>query len=303
VSQRRYADPAALRRAITDRLRSLARERPQANLADLQRQFAYDRLLTRLFLAEPEGWILKGATALLARLHGSARHTIDVDLFHPDARLEEADAALREAAATDLGDFFRFLLAPGRRVAEGRETLRIPVTVYLGATQFAGFHIDLVTDIAMTAQPDETQPLVRLALPGIPAANYRVYPIVDHIADKVCALLEVHPRAVGPAQPSTRYRDLADLALIAHTQRMAASELRRALVSEARRRGIELPAAQPTPEAPGWRAGYARVARDVPGLPEKDLDGALTIVRRLIDPVLAGSATGTWDPDRLIWQG
>lgn len=53
MSERRYADPAALRRAITDRLRSLARERPQANLADLQRQFAYDRLLTRLFLAEP----------------------------------------------------------------------------------------------------------------------------------------------------------------------------------------------------------------------------------------------------------
>ena len=32
-------------------------------------------------------------------------------------------------------------------------------------------------------------------LPGIPAPRYRVYPMADHIADKLCALLETHPRA------------------------------------------------------------------------------------------------------------
>ncbi len=33
MSERRYADPAALRRAIADRLRQLAQERPSAQLA------------------------------------------------------------------------------------------------------------------------------------------------------------------------------------------------------------------------------------------------------------------------------
>lgn len=300
MSEPRYADPAALRRAITDRVRSLARHQ-QTQLADLQRQFAYDRLLARLFLTEPDRWVLTGATALLARLHGAARHTVDVDLYRPGARLEEAEAALREAAATNLGDFFRLVLAPGRKVAEGRETLPIPVTAYLGATQFAAFHVDLVTGIAMTAQPDEAQPLVPLELPGIPAASYRVYPIVDHVADKVCALLEVHPRAVGPARPSTRYLHLADLAVIAHTQRLDAGPLAHAVKSEARRRGLSLPDAFPTPDSSGWRTGYARVARDVPGLVEQDLDAALASVRRLIDPVLAGSASGSWDSHRLLW--
>ena len=99
MSERRYADPAALRRAIADRLRQLAHEQPGTQLTDLQRQFAYDRLLARVFGAEPEAWVLKGAAALLARLGGSARHTLDVDLYRPAARLDEAEAALRATAS------------------------------------------------------------------------------------------------------------------------------------------------------------------------------------------------------------
>jgi len=123
------------------------------------------------------------------------------------------------------------------------------------------------------------------------------------VADKVCAFLEVHPLAVGTAQPSTRYRDLADLALIAHTQSIAAGAPRRALASEIRRRGLELPGGLPSPEAAGWRAGYARVARDVPGLQERDLEAALATARRFLDPVLDGTAAGTWDPRDLTWSG
>ena len=50
-------------------------------LPHLQRQFAYDRLLARLYLLD-DGWILKGATALLAR-HIAVRHTVDVQTPPP----------------------------------------------------------------------------------------------------------------------------------------------------------------------------------------------------------------------------
>ena len=303
MTERRYSDPSALRQALTDRLRLLVRQRPGAQLADLQRQFAYDRLLGRVFLTEPDAWVLKGATALLARMHGSARHTVDIDLYRRFAGLDEAEVALRAAAALDLGDFFRFELSPGRRVAQGLATLRVPVIAYLGATEFARFHVDLVTDLVMIGEPDEVAALVPFEIPGIDPVRYRAYPLADHAADKVCAFLEVHPRAVGPAQPSTRYRDLADLALIAHTQTIAADELRRALASEVRRRGLAMPPRLPSPEAAGWRAGYARVARDVPGLPERELEAALGTVRRFLDPVLDGTAAGAWDPRDLTWSG
>lgn len=301
MTERRYCDPAALRQALTDRLRVLVRQRPGAQLADLQRQFAYDRLLSRVFVSEPDAWVLKGATALLARMQGSARHT--VDLYRRYAGLDEAERALRAVTSVDLGDFFRFELSPGCRVTQGRATLRVPVIAYLGATEFARFHVDLVTDLVMTGEPDEVAALVPFEIPGIDPVRYRAYPLADHVADKLCAFLEVHPRALGSAQPSSRYRDLADLALIAHTQTIAADDLRRALASEVRRRGLELPRGLPSPEATGWRAGYARVARDVPELPERDLDAAVATVRRFLDPVLDGTASGTWDPGDLTWSG
>jgi len=128
-----------------------------------------------------------------------------------------------------------------------------------------------------------------------------VYPLVDHIADKVCALVELHPRADRAAQASTRYRDLVDLVVIAHTQSPDGARLRRALTAEATRRGISLPHALSAPGAPGWAAGYARVARDVPGLAERTLDSAMVTAHRFLDPVLDGTVTGAWQPDRLHW--
>jgi enamine deaminase RidA (YjgF/YER057c/UK114 family) len=46
----------------------------------------------------------------------------------------------------------------------------------------------------------------------------------------------------------------------------------------------------------------ARVAREVPGLPERDLDAAPATVRGFIDPVLAGTASGRWTPHSLAWS-
>lgn len=53
-----YGSPGAFRRALTDRLRAIAAEGPWA-LPHLQRQFAYDRLLERLYAVD-DGWIVKG---------------------------------------------------------------------------------------------------------------------------------------------------------------------------------------------------------------------------------------------------
>ena len=75
---RDYGSPTAFRQALTDKLKAKAKEGPWT-LAQLQRQMAYDRLLERLYLTS-EDWIVKGATALLARDIG-VRATIDIDLY------------------------------------------------------------------------------------------------------------------------------------------------------------------------------------------------------------------------------
>lgn len=92
-----YASPAAFRRALTDKLGAVGRG-GKWSLLQLQRQIAYDRLLERLYAVD-EGWVVKGATALLARDLG-VRASIDVDVFRA-APLEVAERELREAAAVD----------------------------------------------------------------------------------------------------------------------------------------------------------------------------------------------------------
>jgi hypothetical protein len=96
TADRSYASPAAFRRALTDRLSALAlAKKGKWTLTQLQRQMACDRLLERLYLVD-DGWIVKGATALLAR-DLSMRATIDVDVYRAQ-ETEIAEADLRAAA-------------------------------------------------------------------------------------------------------------------------------------------------------------------------------------------------------------
>ena len=60
AAERRYASPKAFRRALTDRLKTLAAE-SRWELPQLQRQIAYDRLLERLYLIDFNSDLCKAA--------------------------------------------------------------------------------------------------------------------------------------------------------------------------------------------------------------------------------------------------
>jgi hypothetical protein len=92
---RSYGSPGAFRRALTDKLRNLATA-SRWTLQQLQRQMAYDRLLERLYLTR-----------------------------------EIAEADLRQAAALDIGDWFRFEIGPPRPLAD-TGGVRLPVKALVG---------------------------------------------------------------------------------------------------------------------------------------------------------------------------
>lgn len=194
MTGRHYPSPAAFRRALTDRLRTAASTGPWT-LAQLQRQFAYDRLLQRLYQHDPS-WVVKGATALLARDIG-VRATIDV---YRNTTTDVAEAELRAAVAVDLHDWFRFEVGPPQPVGTGTPGLRLPITAYLGTTSWASFQVDLVgSELRMTGQPDQVRPLAVVHMPDIAQHPYAVYPLVDHIADKIVAVFQRY----GPTRTSS----------------------------------------------------------------------------------------------------
>ena len=151
---------------------------------------------------------------------------------------EIAGADLREAAALDLGDWFRFEIGPPRPLAD-TGGVRLPVKAFVGNTEWAAFHVDLVgQDLRMTGDPEDVPPLARVVMPDVEQHGYRAYPLVDHVADKACAIFELHGTA---GTPSTRYRDLVDLVAIVLAVPVEAEPQVTALRSEAQRRGLQLP--------------------------------------------------------------
>lgn len=290
----RYATPAAFRRVLTDRLKAAAKE-GRWTLQQLQRQVAYDRLLGRLYLID-DGWIVKGATALLARDIG-VRGSLDVDLYREVAR-EIADEEVRRAAATDLGDWFRFEIGGGIDI--GNHSVRLPVNATIGATTWVEFHVDLVgSDLRMTGQPEDVPPLARGVIPEVEQRGYRAYPLVDHVADKIAATYERHGEE---RRPSTRYRDLVDLVAIVTGASVEAAAQCVALRSEFERRGLVLPTSFDVPDRALWEPGYAAEARRSLLDTAQTLDEALAVVRPLIDPLLNGSACGSWEPESRRWS-
>lgn len=244
-----YTSPNAFRRALTDRLRAIAQPYGPWPLADLQRQFAYDRLLARLYINDSD-WVVKGATALLAR-EIAARHTIDLDVYRATSR-DQAEHDLRRAAAVDLSDWFVF----------------------------------------------DVPPLTSVSIPGLSRPGYRAYPLVDHIADKICAILETH----GPTkQPSHRFKDLVDLVALARSVSVNATDQLHALKSEAERRNLILPVQFKVPDQTQWTRGYAAEARRAINAAAKTLEEAMAIVRPLLNPILDGTAVGTWSPKDAAW--
>lgn len=291
---RSYGSPGDFRRALTDKLRDAA-ARSRWTLQQLQRQMAYDRLLERLYLVD-EGWIIKGATALLARDIG-VRGTIDIDLYR-DVAGEIADADLRQAAAVDIDDWFRFEIGQPRPLA-GTGGARLPVRAFVGNTEWAAFHVDLVgQDLRMTGDPEDVPPLARVVMPDVEQHGYRAYPLVDHVADKVCAIFERH----GPTgTPSTRYRDLVDLVAIVLAAAVEAEPQLTALRSEAQRRGMQLHGRFAVPDRGLWESGYAAEAgRSLLSI-ARTLDEAVATVAPFLDPLLDGTARGRWEPRNARW--
>ncbi len=289
-----YSSPQAFRQALTDKLREASRNSIWT-LSQLQRQMAYDRLLERLYLVD-EGWVIKGATALLARGIG-VRATIEIDIYRERAR-ELAEAELREAASRDIGDWFTFELGPGRAVATDA-TVRIPVTAYVGTASWAAFHVDLVgSDLRMTGEPEKVPPLARVLMPDIEQHGYRAYPLVDHIADKISATVQ---RYGDQERPSIRFKDLVDLVAIVTEVSVAADLQIAALASEARRRGTVMPESFDVPDRGLWERGYAAEAGRSLLTTSPTLTEALAVVRPFVDPLLAGTAIGRWNPKFGRW--
>jgi hypothetical protein len=297
-----YKSAAAVEAAIRDAARNAFASDKFTSTQDRIRQEYFRRFLSRVFSERDDSdWVLKGGTGVLARV-ASGRRTTDVDLFRANNTLDGALAELIRLASIDLGDFFRFVYTKHTSVVGGdqqtyTEGYGVDFDVYIGADKKEQLHVDLVVGVIVPDEVTVMPPVNRLDLPRLPSNDYRLYPIVDQIADKVCATI-----ASYNGRPSSREKDLVDLVVIAKTQAFSADALGRAIVEEARARSL-MPFTELT-IPPTWGRLYARQAKDVPHCADyRTANLAAEFMRTFIDLVLQDEVPGKiWSPDSLAWS-
>lgn len=151
----------------------------------------------------------------------------------------------------------------------------------------------------MIAAP-QVAPAESLAVPGVQPVHVRLYPLVDHVADKLCAT-QAKYGAAGD-QRSSRVQDLIDLVVFARTQEADGTALIAAIRGEwVHRRLAGAPVFDPPAD---WKDRYPRLAREVPACGDvTTFDAAAAVVRRFLEPALDGSADGRrWSPALSSWS-
>lgn len=294
-----YRDGAAVWRALGDRAKAAAKGTGIPS-QQLVRRFVYDRFLARVFADPTEPWVLKGGTAVLARVN-DARHSKDVDLLRRLGDIDEALAALRAVCDVDLQNHFRFVIGAVRSVGGNTQQpdvagYRVQIDAYCGVTRRDGFGVDLVTGSLMTAPPETRVAGTPLDLPGLERPTLHLYPVVDHIADKLCAT-----EAVYAGGASSRVRDLVDLVVFARTHRVEGAALCDAIQAERTHRGLPQVTELVVPQA--WRTTYPPVAKEIPHCANfRDAAAATALVARFLEPAMTSAARDqVWDPAPMQW--
>lgn len=172
-----------------------------------------------------------------------------------------------------------------------------PVGGRLSGQQFAAFHIaHLSLGDALVGEPDVLEGSDLLAFANIPPVRFPVYPVAQHLAEKL------HAYTLPRDQPNTRVKDLVDMVAMAAIDEVAADDLVRSVEATFSARGTHpVPQALPDPP-PDWQRQYATLAGESPTAPTLDLSRAVQLARGMWDPVLGGRVAGhRWHPDAHSW--
>lgn len=261
----------------------------------------HDRFLCRVFSEDEHSeWVLKGGSAMLARIP-TTRRTLDADLFEQGYDLDQSLEDLKRLASKDLHDFFTFTFESVTPIAQGDnqpylDGYRVVFRMSLGTKELGNIHVDLVTHQGALRNVEVISPRNLPALSKeLESHQYRLYPVVNQIADKACAVVE---RING--RESTRIKDLVDLVILAKTQDCNAVDLTEALQSECRRRHLLFPLVFRLPA--NWKTPQFR--KTAAGTPARsyDLTDAEELVTRLLNaPIPDDTCPARWNHIMLKW--
>ena len=260
--KRTYASAAAFRRALEDRLATVA-AKEGVDVQRLRRQLAFDRFLCRLFHAADSPWLLKGGYAMELRIR-SARTTRDIDLGIRKVSGGAWDTAhvleaLRETAKHDLQDHFVFLVGEAMQDLDAAPYggARFPVEARMDGRTFAKFHVDVSAGDVLREPYEFLEGRDWLGFAGIASHKFPTISREEQFAEKLHAY--TLPREVTP---NSRVRDLVDMALLVERGSLDSERLKQSVHDTFRRRKTHEPPTQLQPPPDFWAKPFAELAAE-----------------------------------------
>jgi hypothetical protein len=260
----RYRTPAALRRALEDRLLALVRHEG-GDIQRLRRQAAFDRLLCRLFHGPDAPWLLKGGYAMELRIR-AARTTRDIDLavrHLPGGAKQWDEGAIRSllelAAGIDLQDAFEFTIGEPTMDLDAAPYggSRYPVEAQMAGRRFANFHVDVSAGDVLREPFEILEGRDWLGFAGIAKAKLPAISREEQFAEKLHAY--TLPRT---GRPNTRVKDLVDMLLLFDSDTIDPAQLLENIKATFRRRGThDVPLSLPPPLS-NWEGPFAEIAAE-----------------------------------------
>ena len=275
-----------------------------AGVGDQLVRARFDRFLSRVFAdGSSSGWLLKGGTSILARVSDS-RHTQDLDLVASQSTLDEAVEDLRGRVQRDLGDHLSFELVSVRPTGLGDtqpdvQTRQVTFACFAGdrsaRKRFGEVKVDMVVGPPPTGDVEVIEPAARLQLARpLQSSPYRLFPIVDQIAEKVCATMS---RAYPGGRPSSRVKDLVDLVVIARTQTVPLRQLQLAIATQQIHSRLDPFEQLVIPE--GWSKRYqVMAAATPPAAAVPTVERAAELMGSFLTPALAQGRAS----DAIAWR-
>jgi predicted nucleotidyltransferase component of viral defense system len=294
VTDSRGTTPAARRASLLARM---AGEAGKAGVVPrrIHLVVAIDRLLVRLLSAASGEWVVKGGYANQLRRPDAARFTEDLDL-RVDATIEAAPVLLASALAVDAGDDLDYGVVAAPSVLDGPPGggLRFVVVARLAGTEFVRFKVDLSAADAVVGPPESCRSDPVLERLGFAPSRFPVYPVDQHVAEKLHAL--TLPRELE----NTRARDLVDLAWFIRHFSFRSDALAAACAATFLRRATHSWPPEIAQPPASWARPYAAWRAEL-DLPDPTPEDAAASVRRFLEPVAAGTASLAWDPGTQGW--
>jgi predicted nucleotidyltransferase component of viral defense system len=245
-----------------------------------------------------ERYVLKGGALLAA--FGERRPTRDIDFLaqgqtsDPDAVL----AAVNEIASIDIDDGVAFDLTTAKATLIRDEDIHPGVRVTMSTrlwTARTQFHIDVNVGDPVHPPPNAIE------VPRLLGGELTVlgYPLAMVFAEKIVT-------AVARGTLSTRWRDFADIYLLARRHRMDGGQLVRSIREVAAHRGTELaPLGEVLDDygriGQGQWSAWLRRQQMVGRLPDQFND-VVAAVTTFADPAITGTSAGRqWLPATAEW--